>query len=102
MVVERLVFEGLVPEHAEDAVAQTLVAEAVSLALSEVENLGECWKFYLGILLEKLQRNYFVKIPIFCSKCQIIALLTILTNQRSSWSCCIAVVAMVRDRDGLC
>ena len=62
MVVERLVLEGLVPEHAEDAVAQTLVAEAVSLALSEVEDLGEFGEFYLGVLLEKLQRIFFVGI----------------------------------------
>ena len=41
MVVERLVLEGIVPEHAEDSVAQTLVSEAVSLALSEVEHLGK-------------------------------------------------------------
>ena len=39
MVVEGLVLEGVVPEHCEDSLAQALVAEAVRLALAEVEHL---------------------------------------------------------------
>ena len=39
VAVQGLVLEGFVAEHAEDPLAQTLVAEAVRLALSEVEHL---------------------------------------------------------------
>ena len=39
VAIEGLVIERVVAQHGEDPLAQTLVAEAVRLALSEVEHL---------------------------------------------------------------
>ena len=51
MVVEGLVLEGVVPKHGEDPLAQTLVAEAVRLALAEVEHLERFFKLIFSNIL---------------------------------------------------